>query len=827
MKVFAFLLVSASATFSAVADDVLVLDENGRGETGRFRVLDHEGEALGLMVSAEDRFVAAASSARITVGAEEIHVMIDCPVPEGMAPSKSKRNAWAGDGVELFIRPSLESSVYYQYSANAGGVFAARRNTAPEVMDAGWRTAASVSVADATNGFAVAFGIPVSEVFKSPLKPGDAFGINFTRCGKTCGGMSTWAAVGGKFSNIEAFGRAVYGGARAYFARRLADVSDRAGRSSPAVPQLAGMLEKAKAAVDERGGDPSHFAALERMFADVERAIVSATLDGKSVLLFCPEKPWGNRLAPDERSRPLESLRIRAARNSRAVAVFAAANLTDKPFVGQFKVEGVPVGSRVPRDRGHAGRVPLPTANLRFSQGFAIDDRVGRALYDPILPLPMNSVLRLAPKETVPIYLELDTHGLSAETYHAALTLKKAMPGFTDESILLELDIVAADLDEIAVDRAGYDYVGSTFNKGAGSPNIARLLVDRGYNMVYVNPGHLFAKEGKDGAFRVSGFAGLDRHLDAVLAGGLKRERMKLWIYLGLEANHTWNAALDVRGRRCVPGDGKWEKGIQAQVRDIAAHVKARYGIGKDRIYWYPVDEPAGDIEDPTFKSGMSRAYRAAKAIKEEDAANLTMTDPLPVFLESKAIEKALPRLAEVYDVIELYRPKVTEEKKRLVAAQNLKEVWTYSISSKETHPVAYRRDYWENMRDGYREIATFWHMTQAAGSPFDSNDFTTPGRYDDYATLYVDFANDAALLSRRQLAADMGFEDARLVLWLRSRFKGDAAMLAKVEAVVREAAAKGTMSALDSARDALLSLAKTALRVARAPVAFDGGFVL
>ena len=38
-----------------------------------------------------------------------------------------------------------------------------------------------------------------------------------------------------------------------------------------------------------------------------------------------------------------------------------------------------------------------------------------------------------------------------------------------------------------------------------------------------------------------------------------------------------------------------------------------------------------------------------------------------------------MPRLAEVYDVIELYRPSVTEEKKRLVAAQNLKEVWTYS----------------------------------------------------------------------------------------------------------------------------------------------------
>ena len=151
--------------------------------------------------------------------------------------------------------------------------------------------------------------------------------------------------------------------------------------------------------------------------------------------------------------------------------------------------------------------------------------------------------------------------------------------------------------------------------------------------------------------------------------------------------------------------------------------------------------------------------------------------------------------------------PSVTEEKKRLVAAQNLKEVWTYSIITKETNPVTYRRDYWQNMSDGSREIATFWHMTQAAGSPFDSNDFTTPGRYDDYASLYVDFANDAALLSRRQLAADMGYEDVRLVMWLRNRFRGDPARRAKIDAIVKEAADKGTMSAMDSARDSLFSL--------------------
>ena len=777
-----------AASCAAFADDVLILDESGRGETGKFRVLDHEGEALGLMVSAEDKFVAAASTARMAVDSSRILVTIDCPVPAGMTAEKGRQNAWAGDGVELFIRPSLDFTVYYQYSANAAGVFDARRNTAPDVMDGEWKTAATAEAKDTSNGFRVMFAVPFSEVFGSPLKPGDVFGINFTRCGKTCSGLSTWAAVGDKFSNIDAFGKAIFGGAKAYFARRIDVLRGKKGSSK----RIAAAIDELAKTATERGGDPAQFAAIEKMFADVDKAIISASLAGKSLLLFRPEDQWGNLLAPDEKSRPLESLRIRAARNSRAVAVLAAANLTDSAFVGQFKIES---------DDATIARY------FSFSQGFAIANRVGRTLYDPIQPLPMNGLLRLAPKETAPIYLELDTHGLAAGTYRAKLSLKKAMPGFADEAIALEVEVADANLDEVAVDRAGYDYVGNTFARGNGAKNVAKLLVDRGYNVVFMTASWIFPCERKDGSFAVNDFGHVDRHLDAVVAGGLPRERMKLWIYMAMEAQHPWNAPLDVRGQRCVPGDGKWEKGVQALVREFAAHVKARYGIGKDRIYWYPIDEPYGEIDDPTFKSPISRAYHAAKVIKKEDAANLTMTDPLPKFLESKAIDAAMPKLAEVYDVIELYRSSVTDEKRRLVAAQNLKEVWTYSIISKETSPAKYRHDYWENMRDGYREIATFWHMTQSAGSPFDSNDFSSPGRYDDYASLYVDFANDAALLSRRQLAADMGFEETRLVMWLRNRFKNDPVMLAKIDAIVKEAAAKGTMSAMDSARDSLLAL--------------------
>ena len=427
MKLIVSMMAVAAATFFAVADDVLVLDESGRGETGRFRVLDHEGDALGLMVSAEEKFLAAASVARVSVDSSWIRVTIDCPVPEGMKVAKGVRNAWDGDGVELFIRPSIGKNVYYQYSANAAGVFDARRNWAPDVKDNNWRTAATATVSDNTNGFCVAFSVPFSEVFKETLKPGDVFGINFTRCGKTCSGMSTWAAVGSNFSNIDAFGMVVFGGGKAYFARRIDAVRAKSGAinaSSAARNAIDRKIAEAAAAVEESGHDPSAFSRLEKTLADVEKSLISAKLSGKGVVMFRPNSPWGNRLAPTVEVSPLESLQIRSARNARALAVFAAANLTDEPFVGEFKVAAVPS-----EDAKDAKRRRALARHLSFSQGFAIADRVGRAIYDPTLPLPLNSLLRLAPNESVPIYVELDTHGLEAGTYRAELLLRKAMPG--------------------------------------------------------------------------------------------------------------------------------------------------------------------------------------------------------------------------------------------------------------------------------------------------------------------------------------------------------------------------------------------------------------
>ena len=81
------------------------------------------------------------------------------------------------------------------------------------------------------------------------------------------------------------------------------------------------------------------------------------------------------------------------------------------------------------------------------------------------------------------------------------------MPGFDDVKIPVELEVVDADLDEVAADRAGYDYVGNTFATGDGARNVVGYLIGRGYNMVYVGMSRIVPGETKDGSFAIKDFS--------------------------------------------------------------------------------------------------------------------------------------------------------------------------------------------------------------------------------------------------------------------------------------------------------------------------------
>ena len=731
--------------------------------------------------------------------------LFTCPVPDGMKVSRSESSVWSGDKVEFFIRPDASRPEYFQYAVNAAGVKWAGRKYIDGRSDENLASGIEATVRDIAGGFEVKMSIPRSEVFAALPRAGDMFTVNFARVGPTAGGVSTWANVGQALCNPVKFGRVVWGGAKAHFGRRLDAARRKCGEFGTEAARAAALRAMAplEEAVARHGGNNRAFGALETMFANFDQTMVAIGLSGLPLLVYRADDPWGNRLEPDGNTRPLEKIRIVAARNSRAWYPFVVKNTTAREFLGQAKVfdKGPGFNFAFENTSGAARHVSILEAVPSDVGGGALS-------YDPMSPLPMGTLLRIAPRGLAALWLELDTHGLAAGRSDAVLVVKRARAGFDTVTIPVEIDVRDLDLDAVEADRAAYDRFTS---RCLDSPGMQKFAARHVGNIVYMTPWKgCLARQNRDGTWRPPDFAPLDRAIDARIAAGVPRERVKVWWFMALGV--YWNAPVGANGLVAKIGTRTWDDGIRATVLALRDHLREAYGMGPGRFYLYLTDEPnANDgVDDPELKTKMSKTYYAAKVVKSADPALRTFTNPHAY--GAYATEKfcaTLRRLEECVDVIEFYRPNLNPG--MIARTKDFRfEYWTYDILGSTVSPSVYRRDMWMNMRDGFRELTPYWHLVDMAGGDgFDPTDASSKdGRNKtDYGSIYADFDNASALTSRRQTANDLSYEDARLILMQRKRHAGDAARLAEVERLVKAAADKGSMEAMDAARARLLDM--------------------
>ena len=186
------------------------------------------------------------------------------------------------------------------------------------------------------------------------------------------------------------------------------------------------------------------------------------------------------------------------------------------------------------------------------------------------------------------------------------------------------------------------------------------------------------------------------------------------------------------------------------------------------------------------------------RLIKAENPANLTMWNPLPDFLATDEFAKAAPEFAKMFDLVVPYRPKLTHRAIAILRASGTRHVGTYHITTYESPAAAYRRGVWQNLRDGFDPVDSYWHIDESGY--FAGLDYS-------YGSCIVDWDYDLIALSRRQLGADMAYQEGRLVVYLRRKFAGDAAKLAQIDEIVKTAADAGTMPAMNAALEKLLEL--------------------
>ena len=786
------------------ASETMILGADGHASTGRFKVSNvMNANVFGQMDKADDKFVQNAASANLKLDDKTLIVDFDCPVPPGMTAQEAK-DPWNGDRVELLVRPRLDADEVSVFAANCGGLYSAHgfRNG---VRDMGWSSASKITVSNTPAGFKVHMEIPVKDAFGKVPAPGDTFGVNFQRLGRTCGRHSAWAKNGGAFDTPRwVFGTLVIGNAGDYFRRRFAGYAGRcrdvAAKSPTAAAEVRKVMGAVKSAIDAHADEPDACAAIDAMFGELDQALVAISLEGNPVLIYDSGDVWGNRPYPQIGTKPMERLVLKSPRNTLRLKAFAVANLTDADYLGNLKVLANP--SRF-YSRTRAGEKPQPTIADAFTlrRGVWGQLKNGKPNADATVELPLKSLVEIGAGKVMPVYLELDTHGLAAGSHRLWLGLESAVTGFPSPRIPIDVTITDDDLDTVEVQRLAYTHLHDSCRNGHRPLiNCVRTLVQRGYNDVFISRfDGLYPRMDGKGEWVAPDYADIDRWIDLWIAGGLPAEKMYLRPFIAAERERgVWLGLRDAAGRRVPFATPEYEKGMRLLVSSFARHVREKYGIRRERILWYPVDEANGKLEDAEYKSSLSRCRWMGRLIKDENPENLAMWNPLPNFLATDEFAKAAPEFARIFDLVMPYRPKLTQRAIAILRDSGTRRVATYHITTYEAQASAYRRGVWQNLRDGFDPIDTYWHLDE-------SGNFA--GREYSYGSCIVDRDYDLIALSRRQLAADMAYHEGRLVLYLRRKFAGDTAKLARIDAIVKAAADVGSMTALEAALEALLGL--------------------
>ena len=523
------------------AEKYLVIAENKPEWSEPFQILDKESAVAGDYRKADDKFLKNGSRAGLYTKDGTLHVLFRCPVPAGMKLAAGKSDSLWKECVEFFFRPDAASSVYYQYAAGANGKFEAMRYTAALNLDPMFRSRAVCNVSAKGNGYTVEIRIPLAEIGLDKGTPGMSATGNFTRQGASCGGLATWAPVGSNFHNPEQFGRLILASRKAYFIRRITELKEQLAKLNPAA-EVRVPLEKKLAEAEKfnsvSGDNAQAFAKLENQLNGIRKSLVSLRLSGASMLLWKPDV-WGNDIEVSMVSRPLEKIKLVSAVNSRILYGFAVSNLSEKPFLGQIKLfPGVYPSETSENSFSSDSGFHEPFSNVKILEGISQMNSAGTVLYDAMAPLPLNTLLRIPPKTTVPLWMEFSSSDLPAGIYSGTLVLKPAYPGFELGKIPFELEVLPIDLGKVSAKNFNYTYLErptpflDDLRKRGGVSPLTRFLAEHGVNFVFLADGLNYPKVDKDGNIGSADFSQIDRQFDDLIASGIPLKDLSACFYL-------------------------------------------------------------------------------------------------------------------------------------------------------------------------------------------------------------------------------------------------------------------------------------------------------
>ncbi|MBE6357278.1 MAG: LamG domain-containing protein [Lentisphaerae bacterium] len=769
-----------AAYASTVRQDIIAVTENIPSQTNRFDVPDKDGEALGTKLRQDRKFLDAAATASIVRKGDNFIVTFHCPIPAGM------EKQLGDESVEFFLRPDIGSPKYYQYYVYQNKLRAFRYHRRM-VADKNFKSGSTLKIDRKPGATFYTITIPVAEVECEKLPAGSIVTVNFCRSGAAAGGLTSWIPMAGDFHSVDSFGKMIIGSYQEALEKETGAIAAEAARhpgNETLKKELLDRIAKQHAANRNCGNDFVRFKQLSVDNENLRKMLLSYVLSGKPVLLW-QGNSWGNRFEPDLLSEPVKKIRLTMAQNSRVMTGMVLSNLTGRPYGGMIKcfnswplVSGTKTFWKEPYNDFLRG--------IKFYEGMMIQDVGGNPLYDPMLELPMRSIIRLAPNSSAPLWMTISSKGLTPGIYRAKIVVKPFLTGFSTEVADLEVEVLPIDLGKIKLDSFHYAFFTEHHGDDTEYTNrkeLFRYLVEKEANIMFA--GHLttvYPDMNEDGSCKEIDFSVLDGKIEEYIAAGMPQKDLKLMFNLHYFIMMTRNAKDKysyIRPRHEY-GTPKWEKGFKEFMTKFYAHMKERFGFDPDRVIIYTGDEPEGDINDP--KSKLHRVMYIGRLVREAVPNASTVTNPYPRGGVTKKFLDDMDQLCRYHNIIILG---VHGKEQKLIDYLNNKgiKVWTYGIYNKNVAPEVYRRMYLQSFLEGCGAPQPYWAIDSYAGDGFDSTDFAgdylggyTSSRID-WGSAYVEANLGAVTTSRRAEAHYQGLLDYKAFTLCREliRQKGNA----------------------------------------------------
>ena len=449
---------------------------------------------------------------------------------------------------------------------------------------------------------------------------------------------------------------------------------------------------------------------------------------GKEIFLWAGDR-WGGgpEVKPPLDLKELEKVSLCGPRSGRAVAHFRVSNLSDIPALYSLTVNDFAKNEFAKR--------------VRFREVEKVELKGGPTVPDPIFDLPNGSILRIPPKSTAMVWVDVDTDGMEHGLHNAELTLVPGYSKFKEKRIALELTVGRACVKDVLMPTWTY---GSSWR-----PERIALVKDYRMNVLRLFTPMFAPKTGTDGKRNWLRF---DAAMEAMRANGIETNEMYILCY---DIFPRWNNPRD---------NPKIEREYIDNMRAGIVHAKERWGIGLDRIWLSTVDEPNGDPDDP--KRSASFAFYGARLAKCIDPKLKSWTNP---WNGRDDQSRFLPRYLETFDTLVPFLSTIDRDDPNASDryARSGRDVWSYVVYCKPNRPYQYRVLSWKNFAYGFNGPATFYTLIDAAGDPFNSYD---QNGATDYGAMYFDERTGQTATSLRMEAWYQGHLEQRLLKWCKAR---------------------------------------------------------